>query len=134
MIILDENVHRRAVSEDIERWYPGQVVSITDLRPRSTIKDEAVSTLLRRAKEPTFVTTNTTDYWNKIELSPAYCVILFVLPNERISEIPALLRDVLRLDPFKTKAARMGKIIRWTPTRIEYYESNQRVISIPPLA
>ncbi len=131
MIVLDENVHRLAVSNAIERWYPGQVISITDLRPASTIKDEAVPTCLRRAKEATFVTTNVSDYWNKIQVSPAYCVIAIEIANERISEIPELVREILRLDAFKTKASRMGKIIRWTPTRIEYYEANRRVIAVP---
>ncbi|TAH49228.1 MAG: hypothetical protein EYC68_19055 [Chloroflexota bacterium] len=131
MIILDENLHDVEVSAPIARWYPGQVVSVTDLRPKSKIKDEAIPTLLRRVKEPTFVTTNVGDFWNKLQASPAYCIIAIEIPNELISEIPRLLRDILQLETFKTKAARMGKVIHWTPTRIEYYEANRRIVAVP---
>lgn len=131
MIVLDENIARFVVSEAIEQWYPGQVVSINELRPASTIKDEAIPMLLRRAKEATFVTTNVSDYWLKVQISFVYCVVAIEIPNERISEIPRLLREILQLETFKTKAARMGKVIHWTPTRIEYYEENRRIIALP---
>jgi hypothetical protein len=57
----------------------------------------------------------------------AYCIISFELPNERIVEIPRLLRGVLRFKDFKTKAARMDKILRVRHNHIDYYEvgSNQ---------
>src|SRR5262245_28515157 len=121
MIVLDENIRRQTVLESIASWYPGQVISVTRLRPQSTIKDEAIPTLLRRANEPTFVTINVSDYWNKIESSSDYCIIAIEIPNERIPEVPTLVRAILRLRQFQAKANRMGKVIHWTPTHIEYY-------------
>ncbi|OQY96724.1 MAG: hypothetical protein B6D41_04825 [Chloroflexi bacterium UTCFX4] len=130
MIILDENLQDRLIREEIARWYPGQVISITKLRPQSSIKDEAIPALLRRTNEPTFVTINTNDFWNKIRASAAYCIIAIEIPKERSLEIPRLLREIFQLETFKTKAARMGKVIHWTPTRIEYYEENRRIIAL----
>jgi len=131
MIVLDENLQDRLIREAIEHWYPGQVISITKLRPQTKIKDEAIAHLLRRSTEPTFVTLNATDFWQKVPASDAYCIVAFELPNDHAAEIPRLLRNILQLDTFKTKAARMGKVIRWTPTRIEYYEANRRIIALP---
>src|SRR3982751_7135291 len=130
MIVLDENLQDRRIRNAIAQWYQGQVVSVRELRPKSIIKDEAINTLLLRANEPTFVTINIADFWLKSLPSPRYCIIAFSLPKERSLEIPELVRNILRLDNFKTKALRMGKIIHWTPTRVEFYESNRRVIQI----
>lgn len=58
MIVVDENLHDRRIMEAISAWYPGQVVSVTTLRPRTVIKDEAIPALLLKATQPTFVTIN----------------------------------------------------------------------------
>jgi hypothetical protein len=130
MIILDENLQDRRIREAIARWYPGQVLFIRNLRPGTIIKDDAVSSLLQQAAEPTFVTINTDDFWLNTRPSRHYCILTFELPKERSLEIPRLTRLVLQFDLFKAKATRMGKVIRWTPTRIEYYEADRRVIQI----
>jgi len=130
MIILDENIHDIDVRTAIERWYPGQVLSVTKLRPQSTIKDEALPTLLRQAQQPTFVTINVNDFWRTTLASPDYCIVTLELIQERVMDIPDYLRGLLRRNEFKTKAAPMGKVIHWTPARIEYYEFNRRIIRI----
>jgi predicted GTPase len=48
----------------ISRWYRGSVIIIKQLRPGTVIKDEAIPALLRRAKQPTFVTINHTDLYS----------------------------------------------------------------------
>jgi hypothetical protein len=101
------------------------------LRPQSIIKDEAIPELLRQAAQPTFVTINTSDFWKRIEPYRGYCIINVDLTKERIRDIPGLLQRLFRSPEFKTKAARMGKVVRLTPSRIEYYESNRRVRSSP---
>lgn len=50
-------------------------------------------------------------------------MICFDLPNERIREIPGKLRRLLLLEEFKTKAARMGKVLRVRHHHIDYYEA-----------
>jgi hypothetical protein len=40
-----------------------------------------------------------------------YCIVCLALPIEQVEEIPARLCQLLRLPEFKTKKARMGKVI-----------------------
>ncbi len=130
MIIVDENLHSHRIMQAISAWYTGQVVSITTLRPGSVIKDEAIPTLLLKVSQPTFVTINVADFWQKIQPHKSYCIVNVALPTERNSEIPVLLRRFFRLPQFKSKALRMGKIVRLTSERIEYYQSVQHIYSI----
>ena len=127
MIVLDENIHDQRIIAAISAWYPGQVVSVTTLRPNSIIKDDALPALLRKVNQPTFVTINSDDFWRRAEPHADYCIVNVALPKERIREISTLLQRLFRLPEFKTKFARMGKIVRLNPNRIEYYESERRV-------
>jgi hypothetical protein len=127
MIVLDENLHDRRIIAAISTWYPGRVVSVTTLRPQSVFKDEAIPDLLRKVAQPTFVTINVSDFWKRVEPRISYSIVNVDLPKERLREIPDLLRDLFRLPEFKTRRARMGKIVRLTRNRVEYYESDRRV-------
>lgn len=127
MIVVDENIHDHRVMEAISAWYPGQVVSVTALRPGSVIKDDAIPGLLLKVIQPTFITINVTDFWKKIRPHNAYCIATIALPKERVREIPSLLRRLFRLSDLKTRSSRMGKVIRLAPSRIEYYEADRRV-------
>ncbi|MCC7161267.1 MAG: hypothetical protein IT331_02140 [Anaerolineae bacterium] len=127
MIVLDENLQDRRIRDAIAQWYQGQVVSIRELRPGTVIKDDAIPSLLQRADQATFITINADDFWLRVQPSQRFCILVFDLPKERSLEIPQLARAVLQNDLLKSKAARMGKIIRWSPTLIEYYESNRRI-------
>ena len=53
MIILDEQLLGRNLEQEIAAWYRGTVRFITDLRPNSVIKDDAIPVLLRQMSEPT---------------------------------------------------------------------------------
>jgi len=61
MIVLDENIFGRVVINGLEAWYKGKVTSINNLRIDTVVKDEAVPTILRTVKQPTFLTTNVSD-------------------------------------------------------------------------
>ena len=127
MIVLDEQLKNAGVKEQIAKWYRGAVVNITSLRPDTVIKDDAIPLLLRQSSAPTFVTINTTDFWQRIAESRNYCVTCFLLTDDRVGEIPNLLRRLFRLSEFKTKQVRLGKVIRISHRQIQYYEisSNQ---------
>ncbi len=125
MIVMDENLHDHRLIAAIAAWYPGQVVSVTTLRPGTVIKDEAIPALLQQASQPTFVTINVTDFWLKVQPHSSYCIVAVVLPRERVREIPDLLRGLLRLPDFRTKADRMGRVLRVTRDTIQYYESDR---------
>ncbi len=128
MIVFDENIFDQVIIDDLNRWHKGKICSIKDLRLRTLIKDDAVPLLLQTVKHATFLTTNVSDFWGKMPAHPAYCIICFGLPNERIVEIPRLLRLVLRFAEFKTKAARMGKVILVKHYRINYYRAGAKQI------
>jgi len=68
MIVLDEQLLGRNIEQELAKWYRGRVVFVTELRPDSIIKDEAIPELLRRQNRPTFVTINERDFWRKIKI------------------------------------------------------------------
>ncbi len=127
MIVLDEEIYDPDLATQIAAWYVGRVVPITALRPKTVIKDEAIVTLLRSVPHPTFVTINVSDFWRIVPADPHYAVICVDLPARRVLEIPDWLRRLFRMPVFKSKAARMGRVVRLRPSHIEYYEANRRV-------
>jgi hypothetical protein len=133
MIVLDEHLQGIGLEENIRRWYTGQVSVITALRPGTVIKDEAVPTLLRSASEPTFVTLNWSDFWQRTEPHEDFCLVSFNLPSSRASEISPLLRRLFRLPEFRSKAARRGKIARVDGERVSYYHARGPEIFQAPL-
>ena len=133
MIILDEQLLGRNIEVEIARWYPGAVQFIIDLRADTVIKDDAIPGLLRQQKQPTFVTINERDFWRKVDLSSHFCAVCFTLPDSRVNEIPQLLRALFHYPAFKTKAKRMGKVIRITTEQISYYTFRRRQAKVIPI-
>ena len=121
MIVLDEQLLGRNIETEISRWYQGTVQFITDLRPSTVIKDDAIPEILRRQNQPTFVTINERDFWRKAEIDSRFCMVCFALSDARSRVIPERLRALLRRSEFRTKASRMGKVVRVTENEISYY-------------
>ena len=90
MIVLDEQLLGRGLERDIAQWYRGTVQFITDLRPHTIIKDEAIPVLLRRQAQPTLVTINERDFWRKVATDQRYCIVCFVLSDARARESRSL--------------------------------------------
>lgn len=128
MIILDEQLLKQSIRVAIAKWYRGSVRVVPDLRPQTVIKDDAIPDLLRRENQPTFVTINEKDFWKKVPIDSLFCVVCFPLPYTRVDEIPQALRALFRHPEFKTKAARMGKVIRVSQKGIAYYNFDERKI------
>jgi hypothetical protein len=128
MIILDEQLLGRGLETEIVRWYEGTVCFITDTRPKTVVKDDAIPGLLQSQNQPTFVTINETDFWRKVVINDHFCVVCFALPDSRAREISARLRSLLRHSAFKTKKGRMGKVIRVTDQDISYYAFDDKEI------
>ena len=133
MLVLDEQLLGRGLERDITQWYRDTVQFITDLRPHTIIKDEAIPVLLRRQAQPTFVTINERDFWRKVATDQRYCIVCFVLSDTRAREIPPALRALLRRPELRTKAQRMGKIIRVTNNDLSYYTCSDRQVRTMPL-
>jgi hypothetical protein len=134
MIVLDENIHQQGMITRIAAWYRGRVLSITALRPDTIIKDEAIPAILRRVRQPTFVTTNVSDFWRRVPAHAHYCIVCIAFPNERLTAVVHVVRHVLRLPAFKTKGQRMGKVVWVGPRQLQYYEAlTGPIIHLPPL-
>ncbi len=125
MIVLDEQLMGRGIADDIGRWYAGSVRFITDLRPGTIIKDDAIPGLLQEQRSPTFVTINVRDFWRKVSADKQYCIVCVDLPDSRAGEIPDLLRSLLRRPDFATKAERLGKVARVSSQTSVYYSIEQ---------
>jgi hypothetical protein len=133
VIVLDEHLHEVGVEEAIRRWYHGRVCTITSLRPNTVVKDESVPGLLRTVSQPTFVTLNWRHFWQQTPARGGLCLICFTLPTARAAEVSPLLRRLLRLQEFKTKAARMGKIARISAEQVAYYRVHDQQLRTLPL-
>ncbi len=128
MIVLDEQLLGRNLEVEIARWYRGAVCFITDLRPNTIIKDDAIPRLLQQENQPTFVTINITDFWGKIAAHDNFCVVCFALPDSHAREISVRLRVLLGHPAFETKNQRMGKVIRVIGDQVGYYSTRERNI------
>jgi hypothetical protein len=123
VIVVDEHLQAPAILTALEPWYQGRVVSITGLRPGTVIKDDAIPHLLRRHRQPTFVTINVSDFWRSVRPNRGYCIITFDLSGRRVLELPELARRLFQLPEFSTRSARMGKIARVSMRVVEYYDA-----------
>lgn len=121
MIVLDEELQGLNLEDRLSSWYRGTILIIKDLRPGTVIKDDAIPDLLRRTRQPTFITINHTDFWRRIPANGAYCVVCLKLSTEFVSEIPDRLRRLFKLPEFRSKKSRMGKIILASRQSIQYY-------------
>jgi hypothetical protein len=126
VIVLDEQLLGRNLERLIGAWYPGAVRFITELRPGTVIKDDAIPSLLRSESDATFVTINESDFWEVVDITPDFCMICFALPDSQVLLVPDLLRQVLQHPRFSTKALRMGCVIRVSVNTLAFYTSNQR--------
>lgn len=128
MIVLDEQLLGRDIETALSRWYRGAVQFIIDLRPNTVIKDDAIPAILSRQNNPTFVTINERDFWRKVEINSRFCVVCFTLSDARATDIPEALRALFTYPEFKTKASRMGKVVRITESEISYYTFDNRQV------
>ena len=134
MIVLDEQLLGRDLDAQIAQWYRGTVCFITDLRPNTVIKDDAIPLLLRRENQPTFITINEQDFWRQVAINRRFCIVCCALPDSQAHEIPARLRTLLKHPLFNAKQKRMGKVIRLTPQHISYYTADDKKIKAVDLS
>jgi hypothetical protein len=130
VIVLDEQLLGRDLDRLIGAWYPGAVRFITELRPHTVIKDDAIPSLLRAERDASFVTINESDFWGVVDITDDFCVICFALPDSQVLLVPDLLREVFHHPRFSSKASRMGCVIRVSRTTISFYTSSNRVAQV----
>lgn len=117
--ILDDHLDPDRVRDPIARWTT--VRFLRDVRPREVIKDERVPVLLRTLRTPTFVTIDE-GFWSNTWRDRHYCVLHFAMRDDEQRSIPVLLRRLLRLPEFRTRAARMGKVTQVSRDHVRWYE------------
>lgn len=130
MIVLDEELQGLGLEETISRCYRGSVILIKELRPGTVIKDEVIPALLRKVKQPTFVTINTTDFWRRVAAEKSYCLVCLKLTTDQTDAVSDYLRRLFRAPEFKTKSARMGKVALVSARGVQYYGFDEKLIHI----
>lgn len=133
MIVLDEHLKGLGVADGIRRWYRGRVSIITDLRPGSVIKDEAIPVLLRSVAAPTFVTLNSVHFWQRVQPEKAFCIVCLDIPTDRVNEVPILLRRLFRSAQFRTRGLRAGRAARVSGEQITHYAVRRAGLITTPL-
>jgi hypothetical protein len=128
VIVLDEQLLGRGIEQEIASWYPGRICFITDLRPGTVIKDDAIPMLLAQENQPIFVTINVIDFWQRVAMQPSICVVCVSVPDAQAMQVSPLLRRLLGCEGFQTKGEREGKVIRLTATQAQYYTARNSTI------
>jgi hypothetical protein len=130
MIVLDEQLMGRGLEIAVARWYRGTVCFVNELRPNSVIKDEAVPSLLRGQRQPTFVTINEKDFWQRVMINQRFCAICFALDDSQVAALNPVLKGLLRSPQFRTKASRMGSVIRVSRSGVAYYRHDDSAVRL----
>jgi hypothetical protein len=128
MIILDEQLLGYGLHGLIAHWYRGRVADLTELRPRTHVLDDAVPELLRKVRQPSFVTINVNDFWRRMAPDEHFAILCFSLPHTHAREIPSLLRRLFAMDPFRTRRSRLGKIAHVSRQQVQYYTTDSWAI------
>jgi hypothetical protein len=117
-VVLDEqlDVHLR---DALSRWTT--VSLLTSLCPHEHVLDDRVPSLLLRLNQPTFITIDG-GFWKRRLCHPGYCIVYFSLTDNEQTALPSLLRDLVRFPEFHTRASRMGKVVRVSTVRVDYWE------------
>jgi hypothetical protein len=134
MIVLDEQLLRASLRQEIKHWYRGSVMGLPELRPRTVIKDEEIPALLCSVRQPTFVTINVTDFWRRMAPHRKFGVVCVDLRADQVDKLPKLLRRLFATDPFATRRGRLGKIARVTRQHVHYYTADSWAVQLIPLA
>jgi hypothetical protein len=128
MIVLDEQLLSYGLRQQVAQWYRGAVIAITQLRPETVIRDEAIPMLLRAARRPTCVTINVADFWQRVPPEPRFCMVCVAVPHTRALEVSVLVRRLFALTPFRTQAQRLGKMVRVSRRQVQYYTTADRTL------
>ena len=128
MIVLDEQLLGYDLQPAIAKWYRGSVVDITQLRPGTVIKDEAIPALLREERGPTFVTINVRDFWRRLDADAHFMIACFAVTDAQAELVSPLLRHVFACRRFRSRKQRLGVVARISHREIRYYTEESRKV------
>lgn len=116
--VLDADVVR-AAREDLERaGFKVEKIGV-EIGAGQHFYDERIIQHLRGSKQKTFITHNVKDFYHRRLRHVNYCLLCI---EGHSNEVGNVARRVLRLPPFRTKAQRMGKVIRASTQNVWYLE------------
>jgi hypothetical protein len=124
-IVLDEQLDAQIILAALEPWIT--TIFLPSLRPGQQILDDRVPELLCTLKTPTFVTIDK-DFWKRRLCHRGYCILYFALRTEEQHLLSPLLRRLLHLPEFGTRAARMGKVARVEESAVTYWEGGKKFV------
>ena len=124
MIVLDEQLLGYGLHGMIARWYRGRVTDLTELRPKTHILDDAVPELLRKVRQPSFVTINVNDFWRRTAPDDHFAILCFPLAHTQSGKSLPCSAACLRYIPFRTRRSRLGKIAQVSRQRVQYYTTD----------
>lgn len=101
MIVLDENIPED--QRQLLRGWRVRVHQIGEELERKGMKDDQILSLLLKLSAPTF------DFWNSELCHDRYCLVVLELNPD---EAATFVRRILRHRLLKTKAKRLGRVIR----------------------
>lgn len=116
MIILDENIIDNQRLQ-LHSWR----ISVRQIGyevGRKGMKDREIIPLLHQLNQPTFFTRDD-DFYERRLCHPSYCLVYLDVRKE---EVATFARRVLRQTAFKTKAKRMGKVIRASHVALMFWD------------
>lgn len=118
-MVLDEQLAAPEVVGPLAKRY--SVTRVQELRSRELIRDERLPSLLLEMKEPTLVTIDH-GFFRREWSHPKYCILVVAVKQEGQEQVPELVRAALNQPEFRTRRARMGKVIRVKAKEAEFWE------------
>jgi hypothetical protein len=119
LFVLDEHLDVGLVHDPIVRWATARYVR--DIRRGEVVKDERILSILPTLRTPTFVTDDDF-FWKRAHCNPRYCIVFVALRGRSHGHVPDLLRRLLRLPEFRTRAARMGKVVQLGEDHVRWWQ------------
>jgi hypothetical protein len=110
VIILDEHLNGPEILAGFD-WYPGTVHTLQQLAGFVGASDELIPALLRRNRDCIFITINVRDFWEATDGEPRCCIVAVEVVSGRALALPVLVRRLLRVPKFSSKAGRRGWVI-----------------------
>ncbi|MCI0638913.1 MAG: hypothetical protein L0Y72_23925 [Gemmataceae bacterium] len=118
-LVLDDQLDVIKIQPGLKNWT--NWVRLQELRPGEHILDERVPEILRTCHTPTFVTIDP-DFWQSNLCHNGYCIVFVHIDFRQQRKLPPLVRKLFNFPGFKTRAQRMGKVIRLAEEGISYWE------------
>ena len=119
LFVLDEQLSNPKLLRVLSKRY--SIKLLNDIRPKEHMLDDRIASILLTMDRPTFITIDV-GLFHGIECHSRYGILHFVLEDKEQELLVPMLRQLLLMPEFATRAARMGKAARVTKSYVEHWE------------